>query len=213
MAMVGLLVALPKTQLTRRLLKEKRLMSFGGKLVSSEAELRGSALADKVRVEIVDQTVAGLNFITTRDRIEILREYLNVVGSIYSPQSYFDRALQVAMRLKTQSPHKPNMFELARNTMGFFKLSWKMSVDRTTRRLYWRNFFYALKKGIVVLEQVMRIQGIFTHFRKQSAFLRKEILRQIDEQSEILPMELRKLDRPLPERAKPEPDAAVQDAM
>ncbi len=213
MAMVGLLVALPKTQLTRRLLKEGRLMSFSGKLVADEKDLRGSALADKAMVEIVDQTVAGLNFITSRDRIEIFNEYLNVVANIYSPRSYMDRAMKVAARLKSKSKHRPRLFEHIRNTRGFFRISYIMTKDKEMRWLYWRNFFYGLSKGIVVLEQVMRLHGIYSHFRKQSAYLTKAVKQQITDQTELMPMDMRRLNRPLPERVVEVPDAAVRDAM
>ncbi len=213
MAMVGLLVALPKTQLTRRLLKEKRLMSFRGELVNSESDLRGSASADRATVEIVDQTVAGLNFITTRDRIEIFNEYVGVVESIYAPKSYMNRALKLAMRLKGKTKHRPRLFEHVRNMRGFFRISWKMSKNPELRWLYWRNFFVALSKGMVVLEAVMRVHGIYAHFQTQSAYLRKAIAKQIEEQTRGLPMNMRKLDRPLEKRAAPVPDAAVQDAM
>jgi len=56
LAMVGLLVALPTTQLTRRLVREGRLMDFTGKVVSTEAEAASSARAEGSMVEVVDQT-------------------------------------------------------------------------------------------------------------------------------------------------------------
>ena len=51
---------------------------FAGVLVDSESDLRTVARDRDTIVEVVDQTVAGLNYITTRDRVEILKEYKNI---------------------------------------------------------------------------------------------------------------------------------------
>jgi hypothetical protein len=184
MAMVGLLVALPNTQLTRRLLKEKRLLSFTGKLVTSEEELRGSARAERSLLEVVDQTLAGLNFITTRDRIDIFNEYKTVVSTVYEPRRYFDRVLRLGKKLRCKSRHRPGLFELRRHLRGFVRLSWQMTRDPETRWLYWRNVLRLFWRGHVVFEQVMRLMGIYLHFKRQSrhltAVLDKQMQRQLD---------------------------------
>ncbi len=72
MAMIGLLVALPNTQLTRRLLREKRLMSMQGEILE-EATMDARKIKNDMKDGIVDQTIAGFNFVTTRDRCEIFR--------------------------------------------------------------------------------------------------------------------------------------------
>ena len=185
MAMVGLLVALPNTQLTRRLLKENRLLSFSGERVSSESELRQSARDSNTVVEVVDQTVAGLNFITTRDRVEILKEYKNVVAEVYNARKYFDRALRVGDLLVCKSKHVPRLFQLRRHLRGFIQTSWQMTIDSETRYLYWRNFFKMLPKGRTALEQVMRLMGIYLHFKKQTKFLAKAMEAQIESQSRM----------------------------
>jgi radical SAM superfamily enzyme YgiQ (UPF0313 family) len=192
MAMVGLLVALPNTQLTRRLLKERRLLSFTGKLVTSEQELRDSATADSSMLEVVDQTLAGLNFITTRDRIDIFTEYRNVVTTVYEPRRYFDRALRLGRKLNCKSRHRPGPFELRRHLRGFFRLSWRMTKDKDTRWLYWRNVLKLLPRGHVVFEQVMRLMGIYLHFKRQTAYLDGVLEKQMRKQLE-LPPEFRKV--------------------
>src|SRR4030095_16757240 len=55
------------------------------KVVSTEAEAASSARAEGSMVEVVDQTLAGLNFVTTRDRLEIFEEYESVVRTLYDP--------------------------------------------------------------------------------------------------------------------------------
>lgn len=180
MAMVGLLVALPNTQLSRRLLKEGRLLSFRGELIRNEDEMKGKAYdVENSITEVVDQTVAGLNFITTRNRFQIFEEYLNVVRTIYAPKAYMDRVLRVGKMLKCKSKHRPRLFELKRNLPAFFRLSYAMSKNKETRWLYWRNFFKMLPCGHVALEQAMRVTGIYLHFREQVAFLEQSIQNQI----------------------------------
>jgi radical SAM superfamily enzyme YgiQ (UPF0313 family) len=180
MAMVGLLVALPNTQLSRRLLKEGRLLSFKGELVQNEEELRSKAYEVESSIaEVVDQTVAGLNFITTRDRFEIFEEYLNVVRTVYAPKAYMDRVLRVGKMLQCKSKHRPRKFEIKRHSKGFFRLSYAMSRNKETRWLYWRNFFLMIPRGHVALEQAMRVMGIYLHFKDQVVFLEEAIKRQI----------------------------------
>jgi radical SAM superfamily enzyme YgiQ (UPF0313 family) len=103
-SMVGLLYALPNTQLTRRLTKEGRLHQF------VEGNHRGSA----------DQCTQGLNFDTLRPRKEILRDYMRVLERIYDPDAYIGRLRRLAKRLdntqrmqKAQAGDPRNRFDSA----------------------------------------------------------------------------------------------------
>jgi radical SAM superfamily enzyme YgiQ (UPF0313 family) len=82
-SMVGLLYALPNTQLTRRLAQEGRLHQF------IEGNHRGSA----------DQCTQGLNFDTLRPKREILRDYIRVLERIYDPNAYIGRLRRLAKLL------------------------------------------------------------------------------------------------------------------
>ena len=73
--MVGLLYALPNTQLTRRLTKEGRLHPV------PDSYLPGSA----------DQCTQGLNFDTLRPREEILLDYKRILEKVYEPAAYAGR--------------------------------------------------------------------------------------------------------------------------
>jgi hypothetical protein len=84
--MVGLLYALPTTQLTRRLSSEQRLFPEW----YTDEQLSGG---------VGDQCTAGLNFSTARPRRDILRDYRNVLERIYSPAAYFKRVEQTALTL------------------------------------------------------------------------------------------------------------------
>src|SRR3984893_12655877 len=82
--MVGLLTALPNTQMTRRLEREGRL--FPG--------------YDAVLPERGDQCTAGLNFVPSRPRRNILQDYKEVLERIYAPAAFFRRLTTVGQVLR-----------------------------------------------------------------------------------------------------------------
>jgi radical SAM superfamily enzyme YgiQ (UPF0313 family) len=85
-SLVGLLYALPNTQLTRRLSREGRLYS-----------------GHDVNTEEADQCTAGLNFVTARPRRDLLADYLWILDQLYRPAAYFDRVRRVGRVL-----HRPS---------------------------------------------------------------------------------------------------------
>ena len=78
--MVGLLYALPNTQLTRRL--------------ASEGRLHPDLLLDPAAG--MDQCTQGLNFDTLRPRQEILSDYKKVLERVYDPAAYAKRLQRLA---------------------------------------------------------------------------------------------------------------------
>ena len=82
-AMVGLLYALPNTQLTRRLIKEGRL----------------HANHDVGPVHGGDQCTDGINFDTKRPLRDVLRDYKRVLQRIYEPAAYAARLQRLASLL------------------------------------------------------------------------------------------------------------------
>ncbi|MEL7336128.1 MAG: radical SAM protein [Planctomycetota bacterium] len=106
LAMVGLLSALPNTQLTRRLIKERRLIDAQHQWLHEHVdryELRSN--------ESRDQTASGLNFVTMRDRLEIYQELRNIVKNVYSPRAFMDRVLDTTRRIKIKNRHLPSHWE------------------------------------------------------------------------------------------------------
>jgi radical SAM superfamily enzyme YgiQ (UPF0313 family) len=88
-SIVGLLYALPNTQLTRRLEKEGRLHP------EPERQPLGSA----------DQCTQGLNFETLRPRQEILDDYRRIIDRVYDPIAYAGRVERM-FRLLDNSTRK-----------------------------------------------------------------------------------------------------------
>ena len=144
-AMVGLLTALPNTQLTRRLEAEKRLLpleSGGG-----------------------DQCSSGLNFITLRPRRDILVDYKRVLENIYEPKAYFERVRGVGRALKR--PDIEQAFDLggALHDAGFLaRLIWRVTVTRPELRgPFWRTITDIARHNPSALESVIIMITFYLH--------------------------------------------------
>jgi len=83
MAMVGLMLALPNTQLYRRLEMEGRLLK----------QPSGNNTHD-----------LDLNFVPVMDRETLINGYHRVISTIYSPKNYFDRCDRLLKRLPRIQP-------------------------------------------------------------------------------------------------------------
>ncbi|EMI45454.1 B12-binding domain-containing radical SAM protein [Rhodopirellula sp. SWK7] len=163
LSMVGLLSALPNTQLTRRLTKEQRLINSEHQWIrdtNANYELRST--------ESKDQTISGLNFVTMRDRVEIYQELQNIIETVYSPRAFMDRVLDTTKRLKIENRHIPNGWEFRRMFRGFLTIAWRMLADKRTRWLYVRNFIQAGLMGPTKFEYAHTITGSFLHFDAQT---------------------------------------------
>lgn len=86
LCMVGMLTALPNTQLSRRLANEGRLHPEDISLFDPS----GGG----------DQCTAGLNFETVRSRSEILDDYRRILEKIYDPAAFFARVRRLGRLLR-----------------------------------------------------------------------------------------------------------------
>ncbi len=93
--MVGLLYALPNTQLTRRLATEGRLHPPHER-------------KDRDDITGADQCTLGLNFETVRPREEILADYVRILKRIYDPVAYAGRLERLAKMLGNCSRRQPS---------------------------------------------------------------------------------------------------------
>ncbi|MEL6104686.1 MAG: DUF4070 domain-containing protein, partial [Planctomycetota bacterium] len=163
LAMVGLLSALPNTQLTRRLARERRLIDANHQWIDdpdAPYALRSN--------ESKDQTASGLNFVTVRDRVEIYRELRTIVEAVYSPEAFMSRVMDTAKRIKIRNKHVPNGWEFKRMARGFFTIARRMLADKRTRWLYVKNFLRAALMGPTKFEYAHTIMGSYLHFDQQT---------------------------------------------
>lgn len=159
---IGLLTALPSTQLTRRLESEGRLLPF--------ADLgRG------------DQCTGGLNFVTRRPRIDILKDYKAILGAVYAPAAYFERVRRSGRNLQRPGlsvTARPLVSSRDRNTL--LRLMWRMTVIHPFQaRHFWRTFVDIARHNPAALEQVVIQMVLYLHLGPFSRFVMREIDRQI----------------------------------
>lgn len=178
-AMVGLLVALPNTQLARRLQKEGRLLSPELELVTDSSKDYQIVTAG-THSEGTDNQAAGLNFVTTRDRVEVYREYRNVIDTIYSPKVFMDRILSTTKRLKLTPKFVPSKKLRRRFFKGLFKIAWWMTKNKSVRKYYWRNSIKTLFMGRGKFSYAQTQMVLYMHFERQTRYVSDELAVNID---------------------------------
>jgi radical SAM superfamily enzyme YgiQ (UPF0313 family) len=107
--MVGLLYALPTTQLTRRLEREGRLFPFSYTIQLATEEGAG------------DQCAGGLNFDTARPRRDVLFDYRTVLEHIYSPGAYYGRLRTLMLML-----NRPTLARRSGDSAGELARLWRL---------------------------------------------------------------------------------------
>jgi radical SAM superfamily enzyme YgiQ (UPF0313 family) len=163
-AMVGLLTALPNTQLARRLKAEGRLLP----IAPNWGNVAG------------DQCSAGLNFITLRPRQEVLRDYKEIIESVYSPEAYFGRVRAVGRVLRP--PKLPIKIEprILLHDLGLlFRLMWRLTVRTPElRRHFWRTIADVAWRNPRALEYVVLLIVLYLHLGPFS----RNLIRDLDQQ-------------------------------
>ncbi|HOV02978.1 MAG TPA: B12-binding domain-containing radical SAM protein [Kaistiaceae bacterium] len=166
-AMVGLLTALPETQLTRRLIREGRLDP--GIDLGAIGELGG------------DQCTAGLNFTTVRPRRDILTDYRNVLARIYGTQAFFDRNRNLMLRLRR--PKLPTKFQprtFRRDAMTVLRMLWWLVARYPEARWpYLRTLVECLVRNPAAVKQVVSQMVFYFHLAPFSRYVIDHLDREI----------------------------------
>jgi radical SAM superfamily enzyme YgiQ (UPF0313 family) len=173
--MVGLLTALPNTQLTRRLESEGRLLPL--------------------EMDKGDQCTAGLNFVTLRPRRDVLSDFRAILAGIYNPAAYFGRVRAVGRALnRPDHGTRPSLKSLLRDIVMLGRLVWCMTVQRPAlRRHFWSTFIDCARNNPGALQHVGAMMVLYLHLGSFANFLITELDRQIemtdqDNSREMLPM-------------------------
>jgi radical SAM superfamily enzyme YgiQ (UPF0313 family) len=143
LAMVGLLTALPDTQLWRRLKREGRLL----------AESAGN------------NTSVDLNFVPKMDAARLIEGYQSVLRTIYKPSEYYQRALECLKRVPPGGP-RPHHYKLANGFMSLARMTLKLGILDGERREFWRFFRRAAAEHREKFAEAMRLAAMGYHFRK-----------------------------------------------
>jgi radical SAM superfamily enzyme YgiQ (UPF0313 family) len=112
LSMVGLLTALPNTQLWRRLRNEGRLL----------------------KESLGNNTLLDLNFIPKMDKQQLIDGYQRILRTIYSPKEYFERASAFLSQLG-EAARPPVVFS---DVMALCRSLWRQGIVHNYRKEYWK---------------------------------------------------------------------------
>ncbi len=141
-AMVGILVALPGTQLYQRLKKERRLLK----------ETSGN------------NTDFSTNFIPRMDYDLLINGYKKVLGTLYSPRHYYER---VRTFLREYIPPQNKLFHFRFNYIAaFIKSIIVLGIIGKERFHYWRLLLWTIFTRPRLIPQAVTLSIYGFHFRK-----------------------------------------------
>ncbi|MGH9343460.1 MAG: B12-binding domain-containing radical SAM protein [Terriglobia bacterium] len=124
LAMVGILLALPGTQLFRRLKKEGRILDEGH---GNNMDVR-------------------LNFIPKMNAQKLVQGYRDILERIYTPEAYYERALRFLERYKHPN-HRPRVFS---DYLALARSFIRQGVLSESRTSYWK---YVVKSAVKYRKQ------------------------------------------------------------
>ncbi len=143
-AMVGLLNALPGTQLHQRLEKEGRLLPG--------QEFTGH------------NTDGWINFIPKMDIKELKTNYGKLIHTIYSPKSYYQRTINFLKNYRPSIKARPTGTELK----AFFHSLWTLGVVWRFRYYYWKMIFVGIFRYPKAFSKIVSLAIYGYHFEKVS---------------------------------------------
>lgn len=143
MAMVGLLCALPDTQLWRRLQREGRLLT----------ETTGN------------NTDGTLNFIPKMDATRLVEGYKTIMRTIYSPNEYYARALDSLKRVEQHMP-EPLRGSLSDNITSMARVILSLGIRDSERGEFWRYMRKVISTHRNKFVQAMTMAAMGYHFRQ-----------------------------------------------
>jgi radical SAM superfamily enzyme YgiQ (UPF0313 family) len=166
--MVGLLYALPNTQLTRRLEREERLHPMHDAVHGDDD---------------ADQCTSGLNFDTARPRERVLEDYDEVLTSVYDPAAYFRRVRAVGRELDcSKRRFRQPLHHVARDVRSFLRMAWRMGVrNRSVRAHWWRTMADCVGRNPRAIRYVGALCALYAHLGPFAESVRRGIARKLEE--------------------------------
>jgi radical SAM superfamily enzyme YgiQ (UPF0313 family) len=143
LAMVGLLNAVPETQLWRRLEREGRLLG----------EASGN------------NTLCALNFKTRMDPALLIQGYQTIMRTLYSPREYYERVLD-SMRRTARQISAPQHYRLISHLPSLTRILLQLGVLDRERKEFWRFLTHTLVMHRDRLAESLRLAAMGYHFRK-----------------------------------------------
>ena len=142
LAMVGLLSALPDTQLWRRLEKEERLLD----------------------VSTGNNTDCTINFIPKMNTETLVEGYKRILRNIYSPAEYYHRALDCLSRFH-KNRVEPRAGNLAQDAKALIRLVLTLGVKDSARWQFWKYLYRLLRYHPRDVTHGLTLAAMGYHFR------------------------------------------------
>ncbi|MGD9590775.1 MAG: B12-binding domain-containing radical SAM protein [Pyrinomonadaceae bacterium] len=143
LAMVGLLTALPDTQLWRRLEKEGRLLD----------------------VSTGNNTDCTVNFVPRMDLDRLVEGYKQVLRNIYSPKEYYRRALDCLSRFH-KSRIEPRTSSLIDDVRSLLSVVYTLGIRDSSRSDFWGYFYRLIRYHTHDFAHGMTLAAMGYHFRE-----------------------------------------------
>jgi radical SAM superfamily enzyme YgiQ (UPF0313 family) len=144
LAMVGLLNALPDTQLWKRLEREGRLLG---------TDATGN------------NTICSFNFKTKMDPQRLIEGYQRIMQTIYSPREYYRRALDSMTRTHQLGP-EPQHYSMMSGIASLLRIGIKLGLLDGERTEFWRFVAQAVREHRQKFAETLRLAAMGYHFRK-----------------------------------------------
>jgi radical SAM superfamily enzyme YgiQ (UPF0313 family) len=158
-AMVGLLYALPNTQLTRRLDREGRSHPLPELLPDGHG----------------DQCTNGLNFETLRPRRDILEDYRRVLERIYDPVAFAGRIKRLAGLIDNSKRARPAPSDPRRKLSGIDILYRLIANAPEPRELFRKTLSHCLAANPRAARSIVGQMALYLHVGPFSRFVMREI--------------------------------------
>jgi len=140
-AMVGLLTPLPRTRLFQRLEQENRLLE----------------------IPTGSNTDGKLHFIPSMGKEVLLEGYRGLMKTLYSPHTYYERALAFLRSHRVQGPSSP---VTRSDVKGLVNAVWIMGFRERGRRAYWRFLAKAVWNNPRAFSRIISLAVQGYHFRQ-----------------------------------------------
>jgi radical SAM superfamily enzyme YgiQ (UPF0313 family) len=164
--MVGLLYALPNTQLTRRLEREGRLYPE----------------PDVIPKGNVDQCTHGLNFDTLRPKQEILLDYKRVLERIYDPVAFAGRLRRLAGMLDNSKRKRQTRADDARRRFGASEILHRIITNLPEPRdMFWQTFTECMSINPRSARWIVALMALYLHLGPFSRYVIRQLEQKIEE--------------------------------
>jgi len=163
LCVVGLLYALPGTQLTRRLEKEGRLHP------------------DHDVFHAGDQCTHGLNFEPVRPLRDILLDYKDVLERIFDPVAYANRLDRMVAMLDRSGRRRELHRDDLRSNFGSLEKVHRIMSGLPAREVFWKTFTGCVKSKPAVTTSLLMLMAVYLHVGPYSRYVIGAIERRLAE--------------------------------